>query len=71
MRAIAFDADNQRLFATHGLTLEIRDPSIARFYGEDARIDGYYGELWPMGRGTVALDVTAPTASTTTLVISN
>jgi hypothetical protein len=71
IRAIAFDSDGQRLFATRGLTLEVRDPSIAKFYGEDARIDSFYGELWPMNRGSVALDVRAPTASTSTTILSN
>jgi hypothetical protein len=71
VRAIAFDADGRRLFATRGVTLEVRDPSIARFYGEQARVNGFYGELWAMGRGSVALDATAPTASTTMTVVSN
>lgn len=59
IRVVAYDADDNRLLASGGITMSIADPTIAAFYGETATHEDPYVEVWPLARGSVMLEAEA------------
>lgn len=68
VRTAAFDASGARLWASDAVTMKV-ESDLAQFWGDRSEV-GWFGELWPMARGTTKLHLTAPTATAEVELIS-